>query len=248
MAAKPHLRLTEFGESGLGPHGRRCGALPLPKLFEHRGLRRLAAVKFEADGSELRRRQPFVHDVQRRHLFSDEQNGFPAGHRAGDDVGDCLRLPCAGRTLDHEVLASQNLLDRDGLGTVGVRDMDQFSRCKDLIKPVILGDQRRIHDLIVAKITQQELLEEAISKKDALAPAVRFQVPPEQEFGEGEETEEDFIVMDPPAFQAFDRPCHGIEVFTWAPIITLRNLGKLDPELFLQPGLKADVRDEVLIT
>ena len=109
MAAKPLLRFPEFGESGLGPHRRGCGVLPLPKLFEHRGLRRLATVKFEADGSQPRRRQPFVHDVQRRHLLSDEQNGFPAGHRTGDYVGNGLRLPCARGTLDHEVLAGQNL-------------------------------------------------------------------------------------------------------------------------------------------
>ena len=112
-------------------------------------------MKFEADGSQLRRRQPFVHDFQRRHLLSHEENGFPAGHGAGDDVGNCLRLARAGRSLDHEVLAGQNLLDRDGLGTVRVRDMDQFGRRKNLIKPIILGDQRGICDLAVIKITQQ---------------------------------------------------------------------------------------------
>ena len=155
MAAKPLLRFPEFGESGLGPHRRGCGVLPLPKLFEHRGLRRLAAVKFEADGSQPRRRQPFVHDVQRRHLLSDEQNGFPAGHRTGDYVGNGLRLPCARGTLDHEVLAGQNLLDRDCLGTIRVRDMDQFGGSKDLIEPIILGDQRGVYDFIVTKVTQQ---------------------------------------------------------------------------------------------
>ena len=54
--------------------------------------------------------------------------------------------------------------------------------------------------------------------------------------------------MDPPAFQAFNSPCNVVEVLTRAPILTLRNLGKLDPELFLQPGLQAQVRDEILIT
>ena len=54
--------------------------------------------------------------------------------------------------------------------------------------------------------------------------------------------------MDPPAFQAFNGLCNVFEVFARAPLITLRNFGKLDPELFLQPGLKAYVSDKILIT
>jgi hypothetical protein len=45
-----------------------------------------------------------------------------------------------GRPLDHEVLAAHCLLDRDGLRTVCVGDVNQLGRGENLINAVVRPD------------------------------------------------------------------------------------------------------------
>jgi hypothetical protein len=88
----------------LGAHS--CGLGALVVQVEHEGA--------HADGLE-----PPRDDVQGRALLGDEQHLLSVGDRAGEQVGDRLRLAGAGRALEDEGAAGGGLGDRAQLRGVG---------------------------------------------------------------------------------------------------------------------------------
>ncbi len=64
-----------------------------------------------------------IDHVDRRPLLADEQHPLAAGHVVGDQVGDRLRFPGAGRALDDVAGAGPGLFDGRGLRGVGGHDV-----------------------------------------------------------------------------------------------------------------------------
>ena len=87
-------------------------------------LVRPAAVELETNRAKTYSAQASVHHAQRGHLLRDEQDGLPVMHRAGDDVGDRLRLARAGRSLHHEIAARADGLDDDRLRGISVDNLN----------------------------------------------------------------------------------------------------------------------------
>jgi hypothetical protein len=76
-------------------------------------------VQVEGERAHADGLQPPGDDVQRRPFLGDEQHPLAVGDRAGEQVGDGLRLAGAGRALEHEGAPGGGLGDRAQLGGVG---------------------------------------------------------------------------------------------------------------------------------
>ncbi len=74
------------------------------------------------DASEPHAVEPPDHRVDRRSLLGDEQHRAPLRGESGDEIRDGLGFAGAGRTLDHQVAASEDLADGDVLGRIGGED------------------------------------------------------------------------------------------------------------------------------
>ena len=70
--------------------------------------------------------EPGIDHVDRRPLLADEQHPLAAGDVIGDQIGDRLRFPGAGRSLDDVAGAGPGLLDRRCLRGVGRHDVIAF--------------------------------------------------------------------------------------------------------------------------
>lgn len=57
-------------------------------------------------------------DIDRRALFADKEHPLSARHIVGDKIGDGLRLPRAGRTLDNVAATRAGQRHRGGLGGI----------------------------------------------------------------------------------------------------------------------------------
>ena len=181
------------------------------------------------------------------HLLGDEQHATAPVHGAGDDVGDGLRLAGPGRALNDQVLAGHDLLDGDGLGAVGVGDVDQLGEGKDLVDPPVVSDQRRVLHLLI--VAQQDLAQDRMSGELAWPwPVGWVQVPPEQELGEGEEAQQDFIAADAPAGPFADGRGDLGGVVGGRPVLVLRQVGQGEAEIVLQPGLQTHIGDQIVGT
>src|SRR5262249_3564836 len=67
--------------------------------------------------------EPSLHHLQRRRLFTDEENRFTQGEKLRDDVGDRLGLSRAGWTIEDETHPSFRRFNGLVLAAVGVEDM-----------------------------------------------------------------------------------------------------------------------------
>ncbi len=124
VSTEAGLGVRQRAQGPVWPSRSRWSGFRLSDLLHHLGFRGLAAVQFETHGPELSLDQSLVDDLQRRHLFSNEQHALPRLHSARDDVRNRLRLAGAGWTLDHQVLSREGFLDGDRLRAVRVSDVN----------------------------------------------------------------------------------------------------------------------------
>ena len=81
------------------------------ELGEDFGLAGLVGMELEAEGLEADLRETRVDDVEGGLLFGDEQDAAAVCEVVGDEVGDCLRLAGAGRSVQDEGLAELRVED-----------------------------------------------------------------------------------------------------------------------------------------
>ena len=86
-----------------------------PDLRPHHRRPAALVVQVERERAHADRVQPPRDDVQRGALLGDEQHPLALGDRAGEQVGDGLRLAGAGRALQHEGAPGAGLGDRPQL-------------------------------------------------------------------------------------------------------------------------------------
>ena len=72
--------------------------------------------------------QTTLDHLERGHLLGNEQHRFLLADQLRDDVGDRLRLACAGRPLDYQIGTLAHLQNRLGLATVGVLHKTHIAR------------------------------------------------------------------------------------------------------------------------
>jgi hypothetical protein len=65
-----------------------------------------------------------LNHLQRRRFLTDEQYGFPSREEFGDDVGDCLTLPCPWRSVKNQAGAARGGGDGFVLAAVRVKDVE----------------------------------------------------------------------------------------------------------------------------
>ena len=101
------------------------------------------AVKLETKEPEPCLVETTADNLQCCQLFGDEEDSLAIGERQGDQVRDGLRLSCAGRTLDDEVLSFQSVDQCAVLRTVGIVNQRRNSflliRC---VNQILLGKRR----------------------------------------------------------------------------------------------------------
>ena len=107
----------------------RLGQQPLVGLLQVHDeslLVGLGIMDQAAQVAEAALAEPGIDHVDRRPLLADEEHPLAAGDVIGDQVGDRLRFPGAGRSLDDVAGAGPGLLDRRGLRGVGRHDVIAF--------------------------------------------------------------------------------------------------------------------------
>jgi hypothetical protein len=77
-------------------------------------------MQLKAELCEPRLRQTTVDHFERRHLLRDEEHGLVFGERLRNEVGNRLRLACAGRAFEHEVVPARDGEDGAELTRIGV--------------------------------------------------------------------------------------------------------------------------------
>ena len=145
-------------------------------------LVRFAAVELETDRAEADAAQAGVHHVESGHLLRDEQDRFPVVHRAGDDVGDRLRLAGAGRSLHHEVAPHADTLDDDRLRGISVDNLNQVGGLEQLvIRATTSASPARLVDGFAAP-TPGSFSSKPL-RTTASSPSIRRHWPPSPTFG-----------------------------------------------------------------
>src|ERR1035441_894199 len=99
----------------------------------------------------------------------------------GDDIGDRLRLACAGRSFEHEVVAGGGGENRCKLGGIRTARAEDFARMKlvvQLLRPNVLW---RVWIRLASLVNQ--VVDNAVTREVVETISEVF---PEQELGEGE--------------------------------------------------------------
>jgi hypothetical protein len=151
--------------------------------LDHRLLLRLVRVQLETEVAEAGRRQPALHDLERRHLFGDEQDGLAAGQALRDQVGDRLRLAGARRALQDEALAGLCGQHGGQLRGVAVERREQLGH-RDRVDVAGSGQRPLIGERLAAvagQVAHHRRFEEVLG--------AGRQVGPHDELGEREDAE-----------------------------------------------------------
>ena len=121
VAAQGGGRPLDLAESGpvaveirLGPLGERR-----PDPGPHLDRPGVVVVQIERVREQPDLPEAMPDHIQGGALLRDEQHPAALGQLVGQDVGDRLRLPGAGRTLENEAVTGPGRGDRPGLGPVG---------------------------------------------------------------------------------------------------------------------------------
>ena len=161
----------------LGRHGQgKRGA----QFIQHRALRLLFRMQFQAGSAKANTLQPALHHFKGSEFFGHEQNASPIQHRLGDDIADGLAFAGAGRALDHHMPAAPHGFRRQSLAAIHIHHMIQPLHRDFHIHIGVIGKHGRDRKRLA---THQRAHHGVIGKARVF---LRPQVAPHQEFGEGE--------------------------------------------------------------
>ena len=95
------------------------------------------AVEREDEGIEADIGEAVLNDLQRSRLLGDKEDGLAIAKQLRDDVGDGLRLPCAGRAVHHEAVALPGGDEASALGGVGIEYARQVLRRVSVVESLL---------------------------------------------------------------------------------------------------------------
>ena len=132
----PHYCIT----LRLGRHGQgKCGA----EFIQHRALRLLFRMQFQAGGAKANTLQPALHHFKRGEFLGHEQNASPIQHGLGDDIADGLAFAGAGRALDHHMPTAPDGFRRQSLAAIHIHHMIKPLHRDFHIHIGVIGKNRR---------------------------------------------------------------------------------------------------------
>ena len=95
------------------------------------------AVERENERIEADIGEAVLNDFQRSRLLGDKEDGLAITKQLGDDVGDGLRLPRAGRAVHHEAVALPGGDEASALGGVGIEYARQVFRRVSVVESLL---------------------------------------------------------------------------------------------------------------
>ena len=132
----PHHRIT----FRLGRHGQgKCRA----QFIQHRALRLLFRMQFQAGGAKANTLQPALHHFKGCEFFRNKQHTPPIQHGLGDDIADGLAFAGAGRTLDHHMPAAPDGFRRQSLAAIHIHYVIKPLHRDFQIHISVIGKNRR---------------------------------------------------------------------------------------------------------
>ncbi len=175
-------------------------------------------MKFEAGITESERVEAALDDLQGGHLLGDEKHLLSVAQRLRDQVGDCLRLACARRTLDDEIVPLKRVEERENLRAVCINHVVHVGRPQRLIEVGVIGEASLcLRKAIFKKCSQHVMLAWIVR----VGPFPDVEVVVHQEFAEGEEAEIDGGPIDYPPCQVSHFFVYLVEIGTYLNFLCL---------------------------
>ncbi len=151
-------RSCAFDFLGVGADAARIHALL--QGLENLRLRRFGGMNLKTKKTEPHVVEPILHHPEGRHLLGYEKDRLSLPDRIRDDVGDGLRLSCAGRPLNHEAGPGGRVNHGAHLRGVGIghehRRLELDLRMIDVVhrgERIQVSDRRVAVDLLKQKVS-----------------------------------------------------------------------------------------------
>ena len=166
------------------------------------------------------------------------------GQRFADQVGYGLRLPGAGRPLDHQVAALDRVQDGERLRAVRVHHRMETRHSLGIVDVLVFADVGRP---LRESVAAEELLHQRVVGRPAsFRPGLRIQVLVDEQLAEGEEVQVDLVVLDRPALPSRDRLLDPEQIVFHVEIFLGRHLRQADTEVLFELGLEREVRLDIV--
>ena len=209
------------------------------EFVQHHPLVGLVAVQLETGVAKVDGVEAPLYDFERGHLLRDEEDLLVARERLGQQVGDRLRLPGSGRSLDDQVAAVHGVDHGEGLGAVRVDYLVEALLAEPVVDMLFGADDGRIRGEAIAPVELSD--QRMISRLVLFRPVLRVEILVYQQLAEREEVQVDFVVVDRPPLLTGHRLPHPVHVFVDVQILFTRHLRKADAEVLLQLGFQREV-------